>query len=1236
MSKRRIYIPVLLFFVCFILAVFLPDGMPSEDDVEFQHEFNAFQETLHRKMVGMQKFLNIAVARLDTTRSPGEAWNEFRLSENQMAVTGESYLVYKKDSLVFWSDNAFSLSDSLARYYDHATCLFLGNGWFVKMTGRSGDYVVTGLILIYRDYPLENRFMKNGFQEDFSFNREVKMGYVKDVVPGSYFVTGLNKERLFYIHPSPVPLSASTYISYAGLLYLASLAFLLITLLSLVKSTERRKKKLVVFAVIVVLLGLLRFVMVTWKIPVPVYQLDIFKPQYFASSNWLPSLGDLIVNSVIIFFIVYIFYTEFSFEPRRDKTAHERRFPVYLAFIGLALLSIFPDHVFRNLVQNSRISFEIHNLLDITQYSLFALLPVALLFASIGLLADKLILHTRDRMEKKRMLLLFFFSVFAVFVLMNITRLGYDVISLLCYLVIFYIICTIRYSGTISYRYSTFLLIILVFSLYSAVFSARYTSIKQKAEQKVLAVNLADEHDPVAELLISDVKRWMSHDKILLQLIFNSNFSMEQFGQLNNYLGKRYFNDYWLKYNYQVTVCSAEDSVFIQPDSIRTHCDSFFEDMVRERGIHIPNTDSIYFMDNRNGRISYFFSIPYVNAGKAVKLYVSLDSRLVSEALGYPELLLENDISLENPLSGYSYAKYYKGKLIMKKGSFPYSLTSQDFSPGKEEFAFRRLDRYDHTIYKVDPNNLIVLSRPVLTAFDRLVAFSYVFIFYFALATILLLLARVPFIQLQLKLTLKNRIQYTMIGLLFLSLLLIGGGSVYFTIRQYNDKHREILSEKVQSVYVELEHQFMNLKQLQSNWSNADYDSLEELLKRFSNVFYTDINLYDARGVLLASSRPEIFANYLVGRRMNPLAYQELAVKDRVEYIQREQIGSMRFLSAYVPFINNENRLLAYLNLPYFTRQTVLSEEVSSLVVAVVNISILLIMLSTAFTIFVSNQITRPLNIIQKKFSEIELGKRYEKINYDRKDEIGSLVKEYNRMVEELQRNVELLARSERESAWREMAKQVAHEIKNPLTPMKLSVQHLERAWGQRKENFGEYLKKFINTIIEQIDNLSFIATAFSNFAMMPRENNERIDFLEIIINARNLFSSQEDMEVTSDFHNLSSAYVFGDREQLVRVLVNLFKNAQQSVPETRKAEIRISLKQSDGFYVFSISDNGSGIPENLKKRMFEPNFTTKSSGMGLGLAMSKKIIENAGGTITYKTIEGEGTTFHVSLPVKE
>jgi two-component system nitrogen regulation sensor histidine kinase NtrY len=516
---------------------------------------------------------------------------------------------------------------------------------------------------------------------------------------------------------------------------------------------------------------------------------------------------------------------------------------------------------------------------------------------------------------------------------------------------------------------------------------------------------------------------------------------------------------------------------------------------------------------------------------------------------------------------------------------------------------------------------------------DILITFTYIFVFFYLLLTIALLYINFPFFQKSIQLNVKNKIQYSMIAILVFSLLLIGGGTIYFSARQFRQRQYESLGEKIQSVYVELMHKLGFENDLRSGWASDEYRNLDELLQKFSDVFYTDINLYDPEGDLLATSRAEIFIRELKGIKIDPVAYSQLIVNSRNEFVHEEHIGSLKYLSAYVPFKNNENKLLAYLNLPYFTKENVFASEISNLVVGVVNFYVILITISVLLAVFLSNQITKPLRMIQEKISTFTLGKTNEKIMYDAKDEIGSLVKEYNHMVDELTKSAELLARSERESAWREMAKQVAHEIKNPLTPMKLSVQHLERSWKDHPEEWEKNLKKIASTLVEQIDELSSIATEFSNFAQMPKANNVKVELKERITYVVGLFSKTEGIQFKTTFPE-PDTYIYADREQISRVFINLIKNAIQSVPDGRKGVVEIKLETSDGFAIVKVQDNGKGIPEELGDKLFQPNFTTKSGGMGMGLAIVKSIIENANGEISYETTIGKGTTFVVKLPL--
>jgi nitrogen fixation/metabolism regulation signal transduction histidine kinase len=335
-----------------------------------------------------------------------------------------------------------------------------------------------------------------------------------------------------------------------------------------------------------------------------------------------------------------------------------------------------------------------------------------------------------------------------------------------------------------------------------------------------------------------------------------------------------------------------------------------------------------------------------------------------------------------------------------------------------------------------------------------------------------------------------------------------------------------------------------------------------------------------------------------------------------------------------VPFYNNKAQLIAYLNLPYFAKEGELKKELTLFLMAFINIYVFLIAISVIIALLVAGRITRPLAIIRDKISHVKLGRKNEKIDWLRKDEIGNLINEYNRMIDELAQSAELLARSERESAWREMAKQVAHEIKNPLTPMKLSIQHLERAWKDGVPDWGQRLERFTKTVVAQIDNLSAIATEFSDFAKMPRAENGKVDLYKIIGDVAGLYGDLSNIRITIIPENPQPFYIMADEKQILRVMNNLVKNSVQAIGKDENGLIAISIVKQDDNFSVSITDNGCGIPSDMTSKIFTPNFSTKTEGMGLGLAMVKSIIENSGGSIRFESEEGRGTTFTFSLPV--
>jgi nitrogen fixation/metabolism regulation signal transduction histidine kinase len=292
----------------------------------------------------------------------------------------------------------------------------------------------------------------------------------------------------------------------------------------------------------------------------------------------------------------------------------------------------------------------------------------------------------------------------------------------------------------------------------------------------------------------------------------------------------------------------------------------------------------------------------------------------------------------------------------------------------------------------------------------------------------------------------------------------------------------------------------------------------------------------------------------------------------------------------------------------------------------------LLLIVGGFIAYFISKEISKPLEIIREKIAKTVLRGSNELINYNRDDEIGQLVKQYNKMAIELQERAQQIANSEREGAWKEMAKQVAHEIKNPLTPMKLSIQHLQRSIeNDSSDKQRELTKKTSILLLKQIESLSIMAEQFSSFAQMPQDQFNAFNLSDITYEVVSLFKQEKNTQIKSEIQK--HIFLWADSEQIKRVLINIIKNAIQAIPDDIMGQIKVSLTSKKNIQI-EISDNGIGISTENHPNIFAPNFSTKNSGMGLGLALSKKIIENSGGQIQFKSVLNKGTTFYITLPI--
>jgi signal transduction histidine kinase len=468
-----------------------------------------------------------------------------------------------------------------------------------------------------------------------------------------------------------------------------------------------------------------------------------------------------------------------------------------------------------------------------------------------------------------------------------------------------------------------------------------------------------------------------------------------------------------------------------------------------------------------------------------------------------------------------------------------------------------------------------------------------------------------------------------MILLVVLASILIAVVTVYQYNEQSQDYHRKRLERKEAQLISSI-----NYVLKESSWE-IKTENLPLIFKdkiyEIANIHNVTFNLYDLKGHLLKSSKvrlkndpiPDQLPNYIL---------DTLSQITSKRFVEKNKLLDGNYRSSYLILNNPTSMPIGILNVPYFDDDSLNSGELKEFLIRLGYAYIIMMLVAIAFAYFMSKLITKSIKTISDKMYATRFEKQNKKIALEgATTEIKSLVESYNNMIDALEESAQKLASSEREQAWREMAKQVAHEVKNPLTPMRLSVQSFQRMFDPKDPEIHKKVDEYSKTLIQQIDTMSKIAEAFSNFAKMPAQNLEQLDIVEVVERALEIFPSENiKFSATS-----SEIIAIADKDQINRIVNNLVKNAIQSVPENKIPDIEVELSEKDEHVYIKVIDNGSGIDDTISQKIFEPKFTTKTSGMGLGLPMIKNIIETYNGSISYDTTKGEGTVFVVSFPIK-
>ncbi|MGB8490190.1 MAG: HAMP domain-containing protein, partial [Bacteroidales bacterium] len=1056
---------------------------------EYRYRTKRFNRILREKERIMTECLDgmkPILARGESHGSPSEN-NLFAKAENNRITI----LEYIGNKLWYWSDTDFDVPQNYSDTVFAKPLIFMQNGWFLEKSVQAGDERIIGLLRIRSDFGFENDIIKNGFVKDFDIPRDV--GFSRDFNASRYHVYD-SGDFLFSL-TFPATKTKTNFIYGPLLLWTLSFFMLLYLILDLVSYLSGKNRIPAAITACFVALAAIYMIILVAQRPLVLFQTELFSPYKYRMNALIPSVGHLLVLGILMAVLSYVVYCRIPLK-KENRTLRKYSYLTATALLvpaaGLFLLC---DLLFCDLILNSSINFETFKVLEMDQFTLAGFVSIGLFF-SIPLLYSVKISRIMAGVRTGTFILSVITSMLIFPVLLH------NKPGMLIPLCPFYFLTT---TGTwfMGRRNTTpfnkTVIISLLFGFYSLYLTTVVSEKKDEEKVKIQLLTYSTENDPNAEHLLLDMWPRISSDSTLRRMMDVKMFENNDVDNITDYLHSRYFNGYWANYTMNIVLCSRTDSLRLTDrGDILEDCFSFFDRKILSSGHRLTGTE-FYLIDNQQGRSNYLGRVYFrYSDNRANGLFINLYNDINVFQPGYSELLLDKKYYGYLKIKDYSFAKFINGKLVMSAGDFPYDKTDAGYIDKAVDYRFFTADKYRHALYR-NGNVTVMISRPVISFQDLLISFAYLFTFIFVFSNLILFLSGRKVIRFPFSLNFRQKLQLSFIGILLFSFTLIGIVVASLAIKQYQSKHIANAKEKLNSVDTELESRISNEKYIGPDWRNASYGSMDELLVKLSNVFNTDINLYDLRGYLIATSRPEIYFRNLTSNRMNNVALINLADLSRSEYIQKEKIGNLEYISAYLPFYNANNDLIAYLNLPYFRLQSVLAKEISNLIVAVVNFTLLLIVISMSLSVFISGRLTSPLAILSSRLASVELGKKSEHLSYKGNDEVGELVKQYNRMVDELDESAQKLANSEREYAWREMAKQIAHEIKNPLTPMKLNVQQLLKSWMDGVPGFEKKLEKFTRNQIEFIDDLSSIASAFSSFAKIPEANPVTVDLMEQI-----------------------------------------------------------------------------------------------------------------------------------------
>lgn len=1147
--------------------------------------------------------------------------------------------VYKNNQPIFWSSNIY-VPESIEGLRDEASYITIENRSFITKKRRINEEIsVLALIAVKRFFSTTDQALQPGIVQRLVASKNLEIAEFGDN-ENIRNIYSKNNHYLFSVKLNKGPHN-SVFVSIQLICWILATITLIILVQGLCLEIARKGHPWWSIAVLIIIFILVRLIDLESNWLSENSSLNLFATSNYYFGFFTPNLWSVLVNSLsLVWIICYCIYIKDLLVIKSKFTkGYLSLFTFYLLNCALYFSYFGVFYLLRTLVTHTPISD--YNYLEILKNhpSIFYIFTIYCTNISFLVLLTDFVLYLGYRISNREthniniqlLILVQFLVVGAVFSELTFFN-----------ILIGLIILTRSYDQSIftTRSISTRVITLISLALMTSLTFSQGIRITQEKHLLESISQLKSNDDPEAVALLDSIEQDIMADEYLrnsLQFgLYNSNPEL-----LQTYLKRKYVNGYLSKYDFH-TYYYLNDSPMgnYSGDKIEEY---------REKVINstlIGSTSNFYKHSTDLGTLEYFavITLPIASQDRAT-LILDFRNKAFTSPLPFPVVLHNQDQSL-NQKRNNSFAFYKNGVLVAQNGYHVYPNTNSSFPKELDQYITMDDDpNHLHVLYNPNPYHTIIVSKKKQPywEFIALASFSFL-ILYLVMALVQFVWSILPVFRstkmsfsglafrlrkLTFSIQYSTRIQ-TLVITSVLFAVIISGIITLISVNYQSERNRQ--NEKLQyitHITNKIEGNMLNGKE--------DVDDIQNIIRDVSGVLTTDFNLYSSSGKLLYTSQPKIYDQRLISEFIDIDALINLNVLKKSEIIHSENVAEMSYDVTYSTIRNTDYQTIAYLSIPYFSSADENTTSQNILLNTILNIYTIILIIFAFLSVFISKKITDPLKFIGQKLAETSLsGKPTETLYWDRNDEIGTLIREYNYMLVKLEENAIQLRNKERETAWREMAQQVAHEIKNPLTPMKLGIQQLSRSFYENDPRLEERFKKISTSFIEQIDALSHIASEFSSFAKLPETKLIVINLEEKIHKAIDTFANIPNTDIIYfNYTKRPQIMVLGDKSQMLRTFNNLIKNAIEAAGKRRKLKITIEVHPlEDNWIEVHIGDNGFGIPEDVIHNIFRPNFTTKSSGTGLGLAFVKQTVEAMHGKIRFETEINKGTTFFITLPL--